>query len=29
MTKEILAGCPVGTVMNGKYERMLKADGGV
>jgi 4-hydroxy-4-methyl-2-oxoglutarate aldolase len=27
MTKEILAGCPVGTVMNGKYERMLKADG--
>jgi regulator of RNase E activity RraA len=29
MTKEILAGCPVGTVMNGKYEKMLKADGGV
>jgi regulator of RNase E activity RraA len=28
MTKEVLAGCPVGTVMNGKYERMLKADGG-
>jgi regulator of RNase E activity RraA len=29
MTKEVLAGCPVGTVMNGKYERMLNAKGRV